>query len=167
MKNLLKIGALGLGLAVSATTFAATTGKIGVVDMKQILTSAPQMKSINAQLKNEFSKRKESILSQAKVLQSNMADYGKNKAVMSASKANDLKTKISNEEQQLRTEQMRYQQDLMAAQNKAMSGFLGRLKFAVTKVASKQGLAVVFPKNNLLYANSGTDITSAVLDNLK
>ena len=54
MKNLLKTSAIILGLAASATTFAASTGKIGVVDMKQILTSAPQMKAINEKLKTEF-----------------------------------------------------------------------------------------------------------------
>lgn len=167
MKRFVKYSALALTMVATAPVFAASTQKIGVVDMRQILTSAPQMKQINATLKDQFSKRKETILSQAKVLQSDMAEYGKNKAVMSGSKADALKSKITKEQEQLRTEQMQYQQDLMSAQNKAMSGFLNRLKFSVSKVAAKQGLTVVFPKNNLLYAADNTDITSAVLDSLK
>lgn len=166
MKKLLTLSALAAGLVASTVSFAASPS-IGVVDMKQILTSAPQMQTINSQLKSQFSKRKESILSQAKVLQSDMSDYNKNKAVLSSSKLNNLKTKITNEENQLRSEQMRYQQDLMVAQNKAMAGFLNRLKFAVTQVANSKGLTLVLPKNSLLYSSNNTDITSSVLDKLK
>jgi Skp family chaperone for outer membrane proteins len=167
LKNIVTVSALTAGLVFSAASFAAGSEKIGVVDMKTILTSAPQMKAINAKLKTQFSKRKETILSQAKTLQADMSNYQKNKAVLSASKANTLKSKIGSEENQLRTEQMRYQQDLMAAQNKAMASFLNRLKFSVTKVANKKGLTVVLPKNNLLYASDNIDITSSVLDSLK
>lgn len=167
MKTILRVTAVTAGLAASGLALAASTTNIGVVDMKQILTSAPQMKTINSQLKSQFSKRKDTILSQAKVLQSDMTNYNKNKAVLSASKASDLKKKIASEEDQLRSEQMQYQQDLMAAQNKAMAGFLNRLKFAVTQVAKKQGLTIVLPENSLLYSSNNIDITSAVLSNLK
>lgn len=168
MKKIIVSGAAVVALSLSSLTFAADAAvKIGVVDMKTILTSAPQMKAINDKLKAQFSKRKEMILAQAKVLQSNMADYNKNRAVLSAAKANALKGKIGSEENQLRSEQMGYQQDLMAAQNQAMTGFLSRLKFSVTKVATEQGLTVVLPKNNLLYSSDSIDITNSVLNSLK
>lgn len=166
-KKIVTVSALAAGFMISATGFAADAQKIGVVDMKTILTSAPQMKVINDKLRDEFSKRKESILSQAKVLQADMANYQKNRAVLSKEKVAALKSKIGGEENQLRTEQMSYQQDLMAAQNKEMSSFLNRLKFSVTKVATKEGLSVVLPENNLLYASSNIDITKSVLDSLK
>lgn len=168
INKIMKSGLLSVMLAASTVTFAADASvKLGVVDMKTILTSAPQMKVINEKLKGEFSKRKENILSQAKVLQADMADYTKNKAVLSGAKVNALKSKITSEENQLRNEQMGYQQDLMTAQNQAMTGFLNRLKLAVNQVATQKGLTVVLPKNNLLYANDEIDITKTVLDSLK
>ncbi len=167
LKKIVTIGVLAASVGVCTASFADAVEKIGVVDMKTILTQAPQMKAINDKLKAEFSKRKETILSQAKVLQSDMTNFRKNKAILSAAKAQTLKSKIGSEENQLRSEQMRYQQDLMDAQNKAMASFLNRLKFSVTKVANKQGLTIVFPKNNLLYSSDSTDITKSVLSSLE
>lgn len=164
-KRLLTVGAVGLTLSLS--TFAAGTNNIGVVNMQNVLQTAPQVKKINADLKKKFSARKDKILAMAKSLQSDMGNYSKNKAVMSTKKASALKARISSQETTLRSEQMKYQQDLMAAQNKAMQGFLTRLKSAVTKVATQKHLAIVFPKNSLLYAGSDSDITSAVLSKLK
>lgn len=167
-KHFVKISVASAGLLVAVSGFAASDNiKIGVVNMQGILQAAPQVKKINTALKKKFSKRKDAILSQAKGLQADMANYNKNKAVLNASKLKDLKGKITSEEVQLRTEQMRYQQDLMAAQNKAMGGFLKRLKFSVTKVADQQGLTLVMPKNSLLYSKASTDITSQVLASLK
>ena len=167
IKRVLIVGALAIGLTAGAATFAASASNIGVVDMKAMWRSAPQMQAINNKLKKVFSQRKESILSQAKTLQSDMASFDKNKAILSKSKARMLKQKITGEETQLRTEQTHYQQDLMGAQQKALTGFLGQLKVAVTKVAKQKGLTLVMPKNNLLYSSSSIDITQQVLKNLK
>lgn len=166
-KKVMALGVMSAGLALSATSFAASGNGIGVVDMQNVLRTAPQVKKINADLKKQFSNRKDKILTMAKSLQSDMSNYSKNKAVMSSKKASALKATIASQETQLRTQQMKYQQDLIAAQNKAMQGFLTQLKSAVTKVATQKHLSVVFPKNSLLYSGSDSDITSAVLSNLK
>lgn len=166
-KKMIALGVVSVGLTLSLSSVAASSNGIGVVNMQDILHTAPQVKKINANLKKQFSDRKDKILSMAKSLQSDMSKYSKNKAVMSTKKSSALKSTISTQQTQLRTQQMKYQQDLIAAQNKAMKGFLGQLKSAVTKVASAKHLSVVFPKNSLLYSGSDSDITSAVLSKLK
>ena len=167
MKRFLAISALSAGLAMSVAATAAQSMGVGVVDMQQVLQSSSHVKRINADLKKQFASRKDKILAMAKKLQGDMASYTKNKAVMSKAKSAALRAQISTGETTLRGEQMKYQQDLLAAQNKAMSSFLKQLKSTVTKIASKKHLTVVFPKNGLLYAADDTDITSDVLKGLK
>ena len=163
-KSIIAVSALALGLA-GASAFADI--KIGVVNMQQVLTTAPQMKKINASLKKQFSGRRAVILKQAKSLQGDVSNYTKNKAVLSPSKSAALKSKIASEESQLRTEQIQYQQAVSAAQNRAMTGFLNRLKLKVATIAKQNKLQVVFPQDALLYAGTNTDITGQVLKTLK
>lgn len=170
MKNKLVIGAAALGMSLSLSAFAGHNSDdmaIGVVNMQQVLQSAPQVKQINAQLKDQFSKRKSDILAQAKVLQANMSNFDKNKTVLGAKDLATLRNKITSEETQLRTEQMSYQQDLMTAQNNAMNSFLKTLKASVSVVAAKKKLALVLPENTLLYSAPEADITNDVLKNLQ
>lgn len=169
IKRNLIAGAAILGMSLSLSAFAghASEMAIGVVNMQQILQSAPQVKQINAQLKDQFSKRKSDILAQAKVLQADMANFDKNKTVLAANQLTTLKNKIASEENQLRTEQMSYQQDLMTAQNNAMNGFLKSLKASVSVVAVQKKLVLVLPANTLLYSAPSADVTNAVLTNLE
>ena len=95
------------------------------------------------------------------------ANFDKNKTVLSAKDLDALRDKIGGEENQLRSEQMNYQQDLMAAQNNAMNGFLKTLKASVSVVAAQKKLTLVLPENTLLYSAPGADITDAVLTNLQ
>ena len=168
IKRNIIIAAAALGMSLSVSAFAGHSDMaIGVVNMQNILQSAPQVKQINDQLKNQFSGRKASILAQAKVLQGDMANFDKNKTVLSAKDLDALRDKIGGEENQLRSEQMNYQQDLMAAQNNAMNGFLKTLKASVSVVAAQKKLTLVLPENTLLYSAPGADITDAVLTNLQ
>lgn len=170
MKNKLIVGVAALGMSLSFSAFAGHDSNhmaIGVVNMQQILQSAPQVKQINAQLKDQFAKRKSDILGQAKVLQADMSNFDKNKTVLSAKDLATLRNKITSEETQLRTEQMSYQQDLMTAQNKAMNSFLKTLKASVSVVAEKKKLSLVLPENTLLYSAPNADVTNDVLKNLQ
>ena len=168
-RKLVIIGATALGMSLSFSAFAGhdSSMAIGVVNMQQILQSAPQVKQINAQLKDKFSTRKSTILVQAKTLQADMSSFDKNRTVLSAKDSATLKNKIASEENQLRTEQMSYQQDLMAAQNNAMNSFLKTLKASVSVVAAQKKLALVLPENTLLYSAPTADITNDVLKNLQ
>jgi len=168
LKRVIGASVLSIGMMLSATAIAADAmGGVGVVDMQSILHSAPQVEKINMDLKNQFSARKDMLLASAKALQANMTKLSKNKAVMSKMQMAALQKTVGDQEMKLRMDQMKYQQDLLAAQNEAMNGFLTELKMAVQKVATMKHLDVVLPKNSLLYANDNTDVTPSVLDNLK
>ena len=55
---------------------------IGVVDMKTIFTTAPQVKTIKAGLAKQFEPQKDKLEKMSQSLQADIAKYQKNKAVM-------------------------------------------------------------------------------------
>jgi len=148
-------------------SMGAMASGVGVIDMEQIFRSSPEVKKINEQLKDQFASRKSKIIEMGKTLQGELQGYQKNKAVMSKDQVKTFEAKISKKEADLRGEQMQFQKDLYAAQNKRMGDFMNQVRGIVTKVADSKKLELVLPKNVVLYSQGATDITSEVMSKLK
>lgn len=147
--------------------FTAWAGQIGIVDMQQVFQQSTQVKKINDDLTKQFSSRRDEIVKLNKDFQANVQKFQKDKTVMSAKDLDDLKNKITTQEGQLRQEQSKFQQDLFAAQDAQMKKFMDTVKSVVQKIADDKKLDVVLPKNSVLYAGNGMDITSDVIGKLK
>ncbi|OGT63543.1 MAG: hypothetical protein A3J38_01110 [Gammaproteobacteria bacterium RIFCSPHIGHO2_12_FULL_45_9] len=160
----LSVGVLGLALASIAM---ADDMQFGVVDMHKVFDAAPEVKQINSRLTDEFSGRRDKVVKLGQALQSDVKKLQKDQAVMSSKDATVLKNQIMKEQGEFRAAQTQFQQDLYAAQNKAMAKFMEKLQVAVKKVAEKQHLSLVLPQNAVLYSASNLDLTSAVISNLK
>lgn len=141
--------------------------QIAIVDMQQIFQTAPQVKKINDALQKQFSSRREEIVAKGKTFQDEVQKYQKDKTVMSSKDSNATKDKLTKEENDLRQLQAKYQQDLYAAQNQNMNEFMKQVKDAVKSIAMEKKLDVAIPKNSILYASEGLDITQDVLKKLK
>ncbi len=156
---------VGLCATVLASS-SALAQSIGVVDMRQIFQS-PEVKQINNNLDKQFASQRNEIVALSKSLQANTKKLDRNESVMSKSNISSLKSKISKQKKKLRTSQMNFQKALFAAQNKAMNGFMEKLHATAEKVALKDHLDVVFPKNSVLYARKITNITDEIIDGIK
>lgn len=149
-------------------SFSAWAGDgVGIVDMRQILQSSTQIKSINKDLNKQFASRKESILKMGRDLQKEIKQYRKNKSILSKKKLTALQHKIGKQESELRAAQLKFQQDLFVAQNKQMKSFMKKLHRVARDVAKDKKLDLVLTKNTVLYSSSSVDITSDVLKKLK
>ena len=161
---------LVIALLVSAMALwsvgAMAADRIGVVDMKEIVQSSPQIKKINEQLGRQFASRRQNIMKMGQALQEQLKDYTKNKAVMSKADLDKLQAKITSEEATLRQEQAKFQQDLYAAQNKEMADFIEKVKGVVKTIAAKENLNLVLPNNAVLYSAQHVDITQTVITTL-
>lgn len=164
MRRLILMLCMIFVVAWSASVLAAG---VGVVDMKQVFQTSPQIKKINADLKSKFSGQRSSIMKMGKTLQANLKKYQKNKAVMSSKSLAALKAKITSQEMKLRQAQTKFQRSLFAEQNKRMKTFMDQVKGVVQKIAKKKSLDVVLPKNSVLYSNGSLDLTASVLTGLK
>ena len=152
--------------AMVATASAYASG-VGVVDMKSIFTTAPQVKAINAKLKKQFAPQQKKFEKMSKTLQADIAKLQKNKAVMSKKQLTTLNSKIAKEGSQLHQAQTSFQQQMFAAKQKAFLGFLKQVRAAAAKTAKAHHFDVIIPKNSAVYAASDLDVTKEVLKDLK
>ena len=82
MKRLgLLIAGLALLVTGMTTAFAAPL-KIGVLDVRQIIQTSPQVKAIGQQLESKFKSRKEGILNDQNALEKQVADLQRDSSVM-------------------------------------------------------------------------------------
>ncbi len=146
---------------------AAMAENIGIVDMRAIFQSSPQIKQVNDKLNKQFAPERDKIVQMGKSLQDDVKKFQRNQSVMDKAGLDKLRNSIAEQEQNLRTMQAKFQQELFTAQNQAMGTFMDKLTSVVKKIAEKKNLDVVLPKNTVLYAKDGMDITSDVLSSIK
>ncbi len=164
MKKTLMIVCVALTALWSFSALA--NNRIGVVNMQKLIQDSPQVRALGQKLKQKFSSRRNKVLAMSKELQTLIAQYQKNKAVMSAKELQALKTKITTKETALRTAQVKLQQEMYQAQNQAMTQFVSKLRGVVKTIAKKKNLDMVLPQNTVLYSGNTTDITSDVAKSL-
>lgn len=167
MKHTLLSITAGVLFSTVALAAQAMPANIGVVDMKAIFESAPQVKAINAKLKKQFKPKQDDIVHKAQALQADIKLLEKNKTVLSKSKLSALQDKIAREESVVRTEQMQYRMAVQKEQGSLMKSFIADVTKAVKTVSTKQRLELVLPSNATIYSANKLDITNQVLSQLK
>lgn len=164
MKRLILVCVIALASVWSISSMAES---VGIVDMDQILQSAPQVKNIEKDLQKQFTARKAQLDKVGQSLQKNIADYQKNKAVMDAKKLTTLEGKINEERQTFQQDSIKFQTDFAKARKAQTDQFIQKIKQVVGTIAQQKKLDLVLPKGVLLYTKGGTDITPQVLAKLK
>lgn len=160
MKRLVMVVCVALAAMLSFSAIASN--RVGVVNMQRLIQQSPKVKQLGEQIKAKFATRRNKVIAMSKKLQANVVKYQKNKAVMSAAQLAALKAKITAQETQLRTAQVKLQQDLFHAQNAAMTKFVAKLRNIVKAIASEKKLDMVLPRNTVLYSDNSLDITADV-----
>ncbi len=154
-------------LVLSVFAINAMAADVGVINMRTVFQSSPQVKEINESLKKDFAARRAAIVTMGKQLQGDVQNYEKNKAVMSKADLEATQKKITEQETQVRQKQVQFQQDLYAAQNKQMEEFMNKVRGIVKNIAIEKKLTLVLPENAVLYSQDDMDITKEVLGKLK
>ena len=164
IKRLLSIACLSAAIMWSVSTIAQT---IGLLDIHEIFQTSSQIKDINTRLEKQFSLQRKKMVELTQLLQYNLRNLKRNETVMSKEEASNLREKIQKDESTLRQQQQQFQQQLLMAQNKAMTDFMSEINNAVKKVAVKENLDLVLPKDTVLYTKESKDITSNVISELQ
>jgi Skp family chaperone for outer membrane proteins len=153
---------LGCGLVVAAFTMNALADDVGVVDMKSIFQNSAKVKEINAKLGKKFASDRAKIVQMQKSFKDNMTKLQRDGSVMSKKDIEKLKVNIRKQQAELQAAQAKFQQQLYAAQNKAMGAFMKKVQDVVKVIARRKGLELVLPKNGVLYSAKSMDITADI-----
>lgn len=173
MKRLLLsvIAVPALALTLSGSAFADQV-KVGVLNLHQVLTTAPQVKTIESQLKAQFKPREEQLVQEQKTLAAAAQKLTKDGAGMKPEARKQEEDKIAAQQKEFQGNQMKFQTDVIAAQEAAMKKFLTNVDGIVKTVAGQQKLDLVVLSQAIAYENKEskveqTNITDAVLKSLK
>lgn len=153
--------------AMTAVHAEETVGATAVVDVQEILQSAPQVNAMKEKLKTDFAPRQNQLLTAQKTLKADIDKLQSDHAKMDKKALDSLQKQIEAEQRDIQTKQMSFQKDLFAAQDKALQGLLEQVKAKVEEVAKQKKLAMVLIKNSVAYMKDKLDITADVLKLMK
>lgn len=178
MKNKTLVSLMATGLLVMGTSFAGSgwfagkSGsddaiKIGVLNVRELFTKAPQVEAINAKLEKEFKPKQTKLEEQAKTLQTDIDNLKRNSSVMSNEKRQAAQATIAKERAALVQAQQSLRNEAGLAQQQAMQGFLETLNTDVEKFAKQGHYDLILQREGIPYAGEKVDVTEAVLKMLK
>ena len=152
-----------LGLALSASA-AAQQLRIGYVDMKQVLDSAPQVISGRAKLDQEFRSRNDAIemdemRAEALDLRLQQADMSPDSRIQTEREVRELRRNVSRRKEDLRDE-------LSFRRTEEVQRLEEQINIAVQEIAQRNGFDLII-SSPVIYANPDLDITNLILEQLE
>lgn len=162
MKKLTYI-VLALGLAWLAPIANAEDAKIGVIDMRTVVTNSPHAKAAMEKLKKEFKAREDKIMAQEKSLKEKSEKLQRNSAVMSEAERSKLEKDVMAGQRDLQRLQTEYREDAATRQQEEMKKVIDKVTVAIDEIAKKDKYDLIFVREAAPYASKQMDITDKVI----
>lgn len=156
--------ALGLGLALIATTAQA---KVGVVNIADIFQKMPEREKISRQLENEFKGRLDELQKMEKELQDSMQKFQKDAAKMKPADRTAMEKTINEKRSVFATKAETFEKDNRRRQGEERNKLLAKIQKAVQDVAKKENYTVIVDVSAIAYADGSVDVTEAVRKQVK
>jgi outer membrane protein len=160
------VGVLALPPAGAAAAAPAGGLRIAVVNYGVLLQESPQAKSAVASLRAEFAPKQRTLQTEATQLKSKEDTLKKNEATMTQDQRDQAELDLRERYQDLARKQTEIQDDVNTRRNELMSQLQKTLVQVVQAYAKQQRYDLVLA-DGVIYADSGLDITPAILSALK
>ncbi|GLU42621.1 OmpH family outer membrane protein [Allomuricauda sp. NBRC 101325] len=163
MKNVKRI-AVALVLFVAATGFVNAQSKVAHINVQQLLTDMPEMKSAQAELKKLQETYRADIQSSMTELQNKYTQY-QNEATSKTREENEQRAvELQGFEKNIQEAEQAAMQEMQKKQQELFAPISDKAKAAIEKVAAAQGYDYVIdasPGLSLIVSN-GPDLLAAV-----
>ncbi|MDC6361405.1 MULTISPECIES: OmpH family outer membrane protein [Flavobacteriaceae] len=167
MRNVKKI-AVALVLFVAATGFVSAQSKVAHINVQQLLSEMPEMKTAQAELKKLQETYRADIQSSMKELQNKLTQY-QNEATSKTNEENEKRAlELQGFEKNIQEAEQTAMQELQKKQQELFAPISDKAKAAIEKVAASQGFEYVIdasPGLSLIVAK-GKDLLPAVKQEL-
>lgn len=149
-----------------ASAQAASSARIGYVDMKRLIDNAPQVIAARARLEAEFATRNTQLDADAARLLRLEEQLRREAAVMSAPDAEQLGREVDALRRSIERTRSRLQQEFGERVDQELGSAWPAMEAAVAEYAREAGYDLVLSSPQL-YASGRIDITDRVLDRLR
>ena len=168
MNNLVKYlsaASLMVALSLPGQAFADAT-KIGVVDMRKVVSSSQEAKTVMEKLQQEFKPREEKILNTEKELKEKSEKPQRNAAIMSDNEKAKLERELVTGQRDLQRLQEEFREDSTARYQEEMQKLIEKVKKVVNDIAAKEKYDLILHQDTHLYTSAQVDITDKVVKTL-
>ncbi len=156
-----------VALCVMTCNVFADNLKIGIVNLEQVLQKSALAASLNAKLSNDFKPRQEELNTAIRKLQDDSDQLIYNAYKLSAEERAKLQSTVAADRKQVDTLSTNLQADITTAQAQASQKLMGQLNTVVSKIAQDGKYDIIQTNANMIFINSGINITQQVIDQLK
>ena len=164
------VGCIGSLLIVASVLFngqaLAADTKIGVIDMKQVLSTSTAGKRAEGIIKQKMDSLQASFKTDENDLIAMQKEMEKKGSAWSDSVKQEKATSFQKKRRDLAVKQDEANQELKKLREQHVNPILKKLEEVVAKVAADGGYAVVLPRNVVLYATDSIDISNTVISEL-
>jgi len=164
MKNLLKVLAIVVLVAVAANANAQKASKIGHIDFGKVLEQMPGQDTVKVVMEKYVQSLQGELQTMQQELELKGADYQKNAATMSTIIKATKEKEITDLQGRIEAFQQSAQQELQSKQTELITPFVNKAKQAIKDVAKEGGYAYILNavEDLLLYSEGGEDVTPQV-----
>ncbi|MEO7916425.1 MAG: OmpH family outer membrane protein [Dokdonella sp.] len=140
--------------------------KIGYVDMKRLLDSAPQMAEGRRQLEVEFAARDASLQADEKQLLERRTAYEREAATLTTAQADAQKREIDALDRAIKRNRDNLRGELKTRSDQVLDGSWREINNVVVEFARDQNYDLIV-QSPVIYANPRVDVTESVLERLR
>ncbi|MGC8522268.1 MAG: OmpH family outer membrane protein [Steroidobacteraceae bacterium] len=161
---------IAAGLLVSALAAASAQAaalKIGVVNYGVLVQSSPQYKAAIASLRAEFLPKQKQLQAEAKALQAKQQKLQRNEATMTQDQVAQAELDLREKVESFRQESGKVQDALNTRRTELFTKVQNAIALVVQRYAKQHGYNLVMMNDGVIYADSGLDLTPAILQILK
>ena len=158
--------ALTAALALLPVLASAQGGKLGYVDMKRLLDSAPQVQAGRDRLQREFAARDAALKADEAKLAELRRAFDRDGALLAKPDADNRKREIDALDRSIRRTRDELRVELKTRSDQELDKSWQEINNAVVEFAREQGLDLVVP-SPVVYADPRIDITDRVLERLR
>ena len=140
--------------------------KVGYVNMKVLLTQAPQVEEINKKLQDRFGDPKKELDEMADSIQQLEKEIKRNELMMTESKLKKSKQNLLEKIKVYREKEAALAKELQAVQNQELAVFRNVVRDVLSEMAAKEKYDLIL-NDGVMYAADAINITQDLLKRLQ
>ena len=159
MKSLIALLALALSLPSFATTL------VGLVDIKKVITSIKEGKSVQKTLEKSFNDKKVILKKDEDKIKKAQEDYKKQSMVLAEQARMTKEREIQEQMMKLQSKTMEFQKEIQKMEQELKKPILEKLRPIIDEVSKANAVAMTFELSAapIIYAEAKKDITEEVI----
>jgi len=146
---------------------AASTGKVGVINVRQAIVSTAEGKQASAELQSQFAARQSDLENLNKQINDIRQRLQSGDGKLSQDETNRLTREGEVKARQLERKQTEYQEDVNAAQGDVIDKIGRKMVDVLERYSRENGFVAVFDSSAqnspILYASTGIDVTQDIV----